>query len=93
MAEVPTVVQWVKILVLSLQWLRSLLRHDLTPGQYNGLRIQCCCSCGVDCSCGLDLISGLGTSICYGCSQKKKKKKKKERKKERKRKETVKFRQ
>jgi len=75
MAEVPTVVQWVKILVLSLQWLRSLLRHDLTPGQYNGLRIQCCCSCG------LDLISGLGTSICYGCSQKRKKERRKEKEK------------
>ena len=28
---VPTVAQWVKDLVLSLQWLRSLLRHRFDP--------------------------------------------------------------
>lgn len=27
-----------------------------------GLRIQCCCSCGVHCSCGLDSLPGLRTS-------------------------------
>ena len=28
---VPTVAQWVKDLVLSLQWLRLLLRHRFNP--------------------------------------------------------------
>ena len=30
----------------------------------SGLRIWCCCSCGVGYSSGLDLILGPGTSIC-----------------------------
>ena len=43
---------------------------------YSGLRIWCCCSCGIDCSCGSNLIPGPGTSTCHGCSRGKKKKKK-----------------
>ena len=29
----------------------------------SGLRIQCCCSCGVGHSCGSDSIPGQGTSV------------------------------
>ena len=43
------------------------------PGLPSGLRIRCGHSCGVGCSCNLDSIPGLGTSIFFGCSQKKKK--------------------
>ena len=38
---------------------------------HRGLRIQGCHSCGVGHSCGSDSISGPGTSMCYGCCQKK----------------------
>ena len=34
----------------------------------NGLRIQCCHSCGIDCRCGS--IPGHGNSICNGCPPK-----------------------
>ena len=44
-----------------------------SPAQHSGL--GCCCSCGVDGSCGSVSIPGPGTSICHGCSHKKKKKK------------------
>ena len=40
----------------------------------SGLRIQCCCSCGIGGSSSLDLILGLGNSIYSRCGQKKKKK-------------------
>ena len=46
----------------------------------SGLRILCCCGCGIDLSCSSDLIPILGTSICLSCSLKKKKKKKKKKK-------------
>lgn len=36
----------------------------------NRLRFQHCHSCGIVCSSSSDLIAGLGTSICYGCSKK-----------------------
>ena len=39
-----------------------------SPAWHSGLRIQCCCSCGIGHSCDLDLIPGLGISICPGCS-------------------------
>lgn len=41
--------------------------------QHNRLRIQHCYSCGIGCSCISHSISGLGTSICCRCGQKKKK--------------------
>ena len=71
---VPAVAQRVKDPMLSLQWLKPLLRHrfDLWSST-NGLKIWCCYTCGIDCSCGSHSIPGLGTSICCGCSQKKKK--------------------
>ena len=40
-----------------------------------GLKIPCCCSCGVGCSSGLDSIPGPGTSISPGDGWKRKKKK------------------
>ena len=39
--------------------------------QHSGLRIWCCCNCGVDDSCNSDSIPGLGISICHGCGHKK----------------------
>ena len=38
---------------------------------HSGLRIQHCCSCGVDHSCGSNAVPGLGTSIFSGCSKNK----------------------
>ena len=32
----------------------------------SGLRIRCCCSCGLGLDCGSDLIPGLGTSYALG---------------------------
>lgn len=46
------------------------------PLWHSPLRIQCCCSSGIDCSCGSDSISGPRTSIYCGYSLKKKKKEK-----------------
>ena len=43
----------------------------------SGLRIWCCCSCGVGCSFSLDSIPGLGTSLCHRYGRKKKRKGKK----------------
>ena len=34
----------------------------------SGLRIWPGCSCSIGCSYSMDLVSGLGTSICPGCS-------------------------
>ena len=61
--------QQVKGLVLSL-WRPGF---D-SPALCSGLRIQCCCSCGVGHSCSPNLMSGLGASVCCGCGQKEKKK-------------------
>ena len=65
---VPAVAQQVKDLALSL----AARVQSLT--QPRGLRIQSCHSGGVGCSCGSNSISGLETSICHRCGQKKKKK-------------------
>ena len=37
---------------------------------HSGLRIQCCCSCGIGHSCGSDLLPGLWTSIHSKCGKK-----------------------
>ena len=53
----------------------SLGQQGFNPrAWWRGLRIQCGCSCGLGMDrCSSDLIPGLGTSICHGYSQKKKK--------------------
>ena len=57
-----TVVQWVNDPVFSVEVLVWS----------SGLRIWCCCSCGIGCSSGLYLIPGLGISIFQGGRRKKK---------------------
>ena len=69
---------WAWILGLSLSieiysseiWIKGAISEF--PLWCSGLRIQHCYSCG-GCSWGSDLIPGLGTSICHGWGQKKKK--------------------
>ena len=70
---VPAVAQW--------DW-----RHPGTTGMqvrspagHSGLRILCCCSCGLGLDCGSDLISGPGTS--YAAKNEKKKKRLQEKRK------------
>ena len=58
-------------------WVRS-------PTSFNGLRIQCCCGCGIGHSCSSDLPPTLGTSIWRRCSPKKIKRKKKKKTRRRK---------
>ena len=75
--RVPAVVQWViKDPALSLWFSGLRIQHCLCNSESSipGLSIQCCriCCSGCSCSCGSDLILGPGTSICLGCSQKKK---------------------
>ena len=56
-------------------WLVSVVLLVRSPGQCKGLRIWHCHSWGIGHSCYSDLFPGLGTSICYRCSQKTKTKK------------------
>ena len=46
------------------------------PLWHSRLRMWHCCNCGTGHNCSTDSFPGLGTSICYRCSQKEKKKKK-----------------
>ena len=66
--------QWIKVLAKSLQWLGSLLRQVQSPAQSSGLRIQCCCSCGIDCN--STQIRFLAQKLRYATGDLKKKKKK-----------------
>ena len=45
-------------------WGTGTQPFDPQPGTVSGLRIQCCCSCGIGYSSSSDLIPGLGTSMC-----------------------------
>ena len=66
------------------QWVHDPASVEMlvqSPARHSGLRIQCCCSCGAGHSASSDLIPGQGTSICHGCSWKRKKKKKEEERK------------
>jgi len=58
--RVPTAVQWVKNLTAVAQ---ITVEGQVQPlAQHRGLKIQCCCSFG------LDSVPGPETSICLGCS-------------------------
>ena len=72
-AGVPTVAQWVKNLA-AVAWVDAEVQ---SPACHSGLRIWCCHGCGIGHSCGLDSVPGLETSVCCGCSHKKKRKKEK----------------
>ena len=61
-------VQWVKNLTAAAQV--TVEAQVQSPARCSGLKIQCCCSCGVDCSCSSDSVPSLGISICLGCGQK-----------------------
>ena len=71
MLGVPTVAQWVKNSPAVTQVTEEIQFWSLA--HCSGLRIQHCYSCGIGCSCISHSISGLGTSICCRCGQKKKK--------------------
>ena len=54
------------------QWVVSVVLLVQSPAQLSALSIWHCHSCGVARRCSSDLTPGLGTSICHGHGQGKK---------------------
>ena len=50
-----------------------LIQYPWVPAVGSGLRVGCCCSCGIGLSCGSDLIPGPGTSYARNVGKKEKK--------------------
>ena len=63
---VPSVAQW------DPRSLGSTVVQAQPLAQHSGLRIQCCCSCGLGRNYGLDLIPSLGTPYAAGQPKRKK---------------------
>ena len=58
------------------QWVKDLALLQAVAQVAGATQIQCCCGCGGGLSCGSYSTLSPGTSICCGCSHKKKKKRK-----------------
>ena len=63
----PTVAQRVKDLTTMAQ-VAAEVRVGSTA-RHSGLRMWCCCSCGIGHNCSLDSTPGPGTSMCHECGK------------------------